>query len=491
MRMILFGVTCAALLLAGCSNKNLEQGSAQQIANINQADEKNDLALHDAIRAKDAKSAQLLIQSNANINIKDEFGNTPLHLTAIYNQEEIAKALIQKSAMVNTQDNYGDTPLLDATRNNYFKIARLLVCNDAQRGAQDKNGLTPLHYASQVKNADMVELLLSSNLDIFCQDTLTIEMNALEDSTQKSVQICGTLKEGVASKVTVDITTAMNEPVQTLDATINSEEKTWCSTMSNELALGTYNIKALAVDKADHSSEVTSTLNIIENISLPEAFNEPAMDVSNEANTDIANETASTTLSDEIYVSLNTALAEDLKTWDASFDKESLSIVFNAKNTFFERGYSQIPTAYQDLLAEFFPKLIAGLKPFEGRVKVLIQGHSSSTFDSTNDENIKFMKNEILSQKRAQNVYDYVKALQNDVIINNQAFIEKDVTPIAKSSLQTAKNEDLSENFERSRRVDFKVEVLNEETKLPEGFEPVAPSKADEATGIEEIDLLQ
>lgn len=482
MRIVLCGVSCAALLLAGCSNKNLEQGSAQHVSNINQVDDKNDLALHDAIRAKDAKSAKLLIQANTNLNTKDEFGNTPLHLTAVYNQEEIANALIQKSATVNTQDNYGDTPLIDATRNNYFKIARLLVCNDAQRDAQDNNGLTPLHYASQAKNADMVELLLSSNLDIFCQERLTIEMNALEDSTQKSVSVCGTLKEGVASKVTVDITTAMNEPVQTLDAKINAEKKTWCSPLSNELALGSYNIKALGVDKSDNSSEVTGTLNIVENITLPE-LDAPELDMSSEAPT--------TSLSDDIYESLNKALAEDLMKWDATLDKESLTIAFNAENTFFARGYSQVPAEFQTILAEFFPKLVTQLKPYEGRVKVLVQGHTSSTFDSSSDENIKFMKNEILSQKRAQNVYDYVKALESDAVVNNQTFIEKDVTPIAKSSLQTIKNDDLSENFERSRRVDFKVEVLNEETKLPEGFEPVAPVKADEATGIEEIDLLQ
>lgn len=478
MRAVLLGLLLVTLIFTGCSNKNIVEGSVEQISNINQADNRDDLALHDAIRAKDLNTASLLIKAQSPINTKDEHGYTPLHLTSIYDQVEIAKLLINNAAQVNTEDDYNDTPLLDAARNNYYKMSRLLVCNSAQRNAKDKNGLTPLHYASQAKNAELVQLLLSNDLELYCQHNLEITVDAIEESTETSLPFCGALKEGVASSVTVELTDAFKQPVQTLEASINKNEKSWCTPMSQELPLGDYTLKATAKDKADNVHEVNTTFSIIEKI-----IEEPVME---------------TTLTQTIYDALMAEFKEDFPKWKAALDSKSLVLGFGDEATFFSRGYSQIPQKYETILADFFPRYIKVLEPFQQDIKVLIQGHTSSVFESANDKKIKFMKNEILSQKRADNVYAYVQTLENETIMDNKTFLENDTKSIAKASLETIKNEDMTENYLLSRRVDFKVEVLNESSSvkattpvIEESVVSEEPLSNDLPAELEGSDLLQ
>lgn len=472
MRFVLLSLSLIVFMFTGCSNRNLEQGNAQAVSNINQIDDSDDLALHDAIRAKDIDSAKQMINAQVHINAQDTSGYTPLHLTAVYNQPEIAQLLIDNKAVVNSEDKYGDTPLIDASRNNYFKVARLLVCNNAQRGAQDRNGQTPLHYASQAKNADMVELLLSSKLDVFCQNALSIALNTLEDTTNTTPEICGIFKEGVASSVDVVIGTELQEePLQTLKASINEDESRWCAAVTEALALGSYTIKATAKDKADHVSEVSGTLNIVEAIAVQEV--------------------AVATLSSEIYAAVNEALGSDLEALDITFTQDLL-FTFNNEKTHFTRDSSIVTDIYKEQLDAFFPKLIPVLQPYEGKIKFLVQGHTSSVFESSSDEKVKFMKNEILSHKRAKNVLEHIKANQDERVVNAQPFIQNDFSAVAKSSLETIKNDDMSENYAKSRRVDFKIEVLDENATLPSEVQNIpATTESEPISGIEELELLQ
>ena len=160
-------LTIASLIMGGCTATN--EVDSIHTTNVTNNDFINEMALHDAVRARDLKLVQFLIEQKSDINKKDIYGYTPLHIAVRLKEYDIAKLLIQNGGEVNTFDNYQDTPLLDSTRDNYTDLSKLLICNKAQRDVVDSHQMSPLHNSSKNNNIYISEMLKAENLDPYCK----------------------------------------------------------------------------------------------------------------------------------------------------------------------------------------------------------------------------------------------------------------------------------------------------------------------------------
>lgn len=166
----LLSLAIGSLILSGCTaTKNLETNKElSSTTDIVKNDFIDQMALHDAVRARDIKAVEFLIDQKTKINIKDNYGTSPLHLAVQLQEFDIAELLINNGANTNTKDNYNDTPLLDSTRDNYSLISKLLICNGANRDVVDRHKMSPLHNSSKNNNTDISKMLRAKNLDQYC-----------------------------------------------------------------------------------------------------------------------------------------------------------------------------------------------------------------------------------------------------------------------------------------------------------------------------------
>jgi outer membrane protein OmpA-like peptidoglycan-associated protein len=171
--------------MGGCTATN---DSTKNTTNVTKNDFIHESALNDAVRARDLKLAQFLIDQKIDLNTKDIYGYTPLHIAVRLKEYEITELLIQNGGNVNTFDNYQDTPLLDSTRDNYTELSKLLICNGAQRDVVDSHKMSPLHNSSKNNNIPISEMLIAENLDPYCkpQEEKVEEIKA-EEPTQEEV----------------------------------------------------------------------------------------------------------------------------------------------------------------------------------------------------------------------------------------------------------------------------------------------------------------
>lgn len=166
MRNSLIILALVSLIISGCtSSKGVNGISKTDLSNSDFVDEN---ALHDAVRARDLKAVEFLIDQNIVVDNKNIHGYTPLHIAVRLKEYEIAKFLIENKASVNNVDNYGDTPLLDSTRDSYVEISKLLICNGAKRDVVDKYGMSPLNNSTKNKDIELSEILRADKIDAYC-----------------------------------------------------------------------------------------------------------------------------------------------------------------------------------------------------------------------------------------------------------------------------------------------------------------------------------
>ncbi|WP_419770015.1 MAG: ankyrin repeat domain-containing protein [Candidatus Marinarcus sp.] len=438
------------LVLTGCTLSDKNFSNKDEVSNIHNSDYRNNLALHDAIRAKDFKIAELLINTGSKLNVKDKYGYTPLHLTAIFNEDKTAELLIQKDAIVDNVDRYGDTPLIDSTRNDFNNISRIMVCAGIKVDVADKNGITPLHYASKNNNLYLAQLLTTKHLEPFCKEGLSITLQPSIQTAETTPNICGTAQKGILNDVSVTILDALEQPYGPFMAKIDETGQNWCAKVTTPLPVGEYHIQAKAKSKALTKAEATSKLEVIEAkegvVETPlqeDFFTQPTQQTTSDAK------------------SLHDALFEEFKddfyVWNAVLS-DDLSIRFKDPILLFKSGNSDLSSSYKKILNNFIPRYITLLKKYKDQIaSVEIQGHTSSDYSSANTDEEKFKKNETLSLKRANRVLNFILASQNESVIDNLDWIEQYFKAVGKSSSQLITNDDGTENKELSKRVEFKI----------------------------------
>lgn len=126
--------------------------------------QKPTLSLIQAARTGAIGVVKQLIEQGENIN-QEVMGCTALHYAAFYNRKDIVEYLISMGAELNAKNSSGFTPLAWAVDRGLVDITWMLLEAEADPAIADSKGNTPLHKATTLKNAQMVETLLSINTD--------------------------------------------------------------------------------------------------------------------------------------------------------------------------------------------------------------------------------------------------------------------------------------------------------------------------------------
>lgn len=241
-------------------NNNDEEINVAAKTNVNRSDFIDELALHDAVRARDLKQVKLLLKEGSNINQKDIYGYTPLHLASRLNELEILKELIKEGASVNNDDIYEDTPLLDSTRNDYTDVSEILICNGAYRNVSDSHDMTPLHNTSKNKNLYISKMLMAEDLTPYCKK-LGVKIVDL-DLIKGKYRVCGNYNNDVQATNTLNIKDFAGDLVDSSESTAK-----WCSKF-DRLKDGRYILEANAKDIYNRDALDEANMDIDDDITL-------------------------------------------------------------------------------------------------------------------------------------------------------------------------------------------------------------------------------
>lgn len=164
---------------------------------------------------------------------------------------------------------------------------------------------------------------------------------------------------------------------------------------------------------------------------------------------------------------LHIEFENDLKRWDAQITKDN-SIIFNSPDVLFERGQSIIRDSFGNILDDFFPRYIKVLSIDKHKNEIdeiRIAGHTTDIWNDFTSKKDTYLKNMTLSQNRANNVLSYCYNLNNNTINQHRNWLEKKLRANGMSfaKLKYKDKYKKSVDYEKSRRVEFKVEMKTEE----------------------------
>ena len=161
--------------------------------------------------------------------------------------------------------------------------------------------------------------------------------------------------------------------------------------------------------------------------------------------------------------------------WRGHLDMETLSIRFKKP---FTQGDATVPSAFKNVLRNFFPRYVAILTKPEYRdaiAEIRIEGHTSSEWHDRVGLDKAYYNNMKLSQDRARNVLQYALEMRHTQIIQNKEWIKKYLTANGLSSSKLIFDSNRNQNREESRRVEFRVvtkseKLINEIEQLMKRF---------------------
>ncbi|MCR4819630.1 MAG: OmpA family protein [Elusimicrobiales bacterium] len=158
-----------------------------------------------------------------------------------------------------------------------------------------------------------------------------------------------------------------------------------------------------------------------------------------------------------LHIDLEQEFKDDLKTWNAIMDKETLAIRFQEPEVLFDVDDDSLKPEFKKILNDFFPRYIALISKEEYKdhiEEIRIEGHTSST--GSYEYNMK------LSQMRTRTALFYCLGLiKNNKELENWTKYRITANGLASSHLIF--NDDGTENGNLSRRVEFRIRTDAEE----------------------------
>ncbi|WP_430459855.1 OmpA family protein [Thalassolituus sp. LLYu03] len=159
----------------------------------------------------------------------------------------------------------------------------------------------------------------------------------------------------------------------------------------------------------------------------------------------------------QLYEDLKTEFAPDMARWGAELDKD-LTFRFNNSEVLFDKGDAELKPEFQSILSDFFPRymrIITRDKYKDDIQEVRIEGHTSSAWVGAASDDDAYIRNMELSQKRTRSTLGFVLELPD--VSANKNWLKSHLTANGLSSAKVVRNDDGSENDDRSRRVEFRV----------------------------------
>jgi len=169
-------------------------------------------------------------------------------------------------------------------------------------------------------------------------------------------------------------------------------------------------------------------------------------------------------MKEKIYDDLNAEFSQDMGRWNATLDKNDLSIKFfmddSAPRVMFKPGSGHQTEYYDELIADFCPRYYKVLRPVVESslvTEIKVEGHTSSEWRAGSSESESYYSNLSLSQERAKNVMvTCLKSIEAADPVNFIPFRKKTTANgVAFSKVIT--DETGHERAGASRRVEFKI----------------------------------
>ncbi len=158
-----------------------------------------------------------------------------------------------------------------------------------------------------------------------------------------------------------------------------------------------------------------------------------------------------------IFDALNAEFTNDLVSWQASIDKETLSFQFNSPEVLFASGESSLKVEFKEILVNFIPRYLNVLDKYRSSIdEVRIEGHTSSEWGNGTHPDDAYFFNMSLSQNRTRSVLNYSYFLAK-LSREQRAWIKSSFAAVGLASSRLKLNEDNTENKQKSRRVSFRV----------------------------------
>lgn len=164
-----------------------------------------------------------------------------------------------------------------------------------------------------------------------------------------------------------------------------------------------------------------------------------------------------------LYEDLYEEFENDLDDWGAEIDEATLSVRFQEPRVLFEPNSADVKRDFESILQDFFPRYIEIVtqEAYRDHIEeIRIEGHTANPFNQFSSVQ-GYLAGIDLSQERTNNVLAYVMRL--DSTQDNRGWIEARITANGLSHSRPILDEEGNPDWQRSRRVDFRLRTDAEE----------------------------
>lgn len=204
-------------------------------------------------------------------------------------------------------------------------------------------------------------------------------------------------------------------------------------------------------DKPSVETRLVSTIDI----EMPQA------EVSNDVLTMLQEETKKEEVITGLYEDLMNEFRYDFARWNAELDKDGLIFRFANASAIFPSEEYYLSSKYQAILKDFYPRYVKVISKYKNQIAdVRVEGHASSVYKPAKTKAEAYEYNRKLSLNRAKSVRWFTINLDDQTIQNDRKWLEENYKAYGLSSDYTIKKPDGSEDYNLSRRVEFRINKI-------------------------------
>jgi len=162
-----------------------------------------------------------------------------------------------------------------------------------------------------------------------------------------------------------------------------------------------------------------------------------------------------------LYQDLMTEFRDDFARWDAELDKDGLIFRFANASALFPSEEYYLSRKYQNILKDFYPRYVKVISKYKNQIAdVRVEGHASSVYKLAKSKAEAYEYNRKLSLNRAKSVRWFTINLEDQIVQNDRKWLEENYKAYGLSSDYTIKKPDGTEDYNRSRRVEFRINKI-------------------------------
>ena len=185
-----------------------------------------------------------------------------------------------------------------------------------------------------------------------------------------------------------------------------------------------------------------------------------------------------------LYEELSKEFSADLEDWKAEIDAENLSIRFKDPDVLFVMNEAKLKTKYEDILNDFFPRLLKVTSKYENLIEeIRIEGHSSEATEKIRKGELTDQKDYEegmeLSQERTRSVLYH--CLNKTKYPKEYEWIRSKIIAIGYSKSRPVTNANGEIDWEASRRVEFRIK-LNSDSEIQKYLSKVTINDIEQAS---------